>query len=392
MKKVMFIKGLSQYDALRVFTDTLVKEFNKRGIGTVILDLTASVDEVKEILTDCVNGNIDAVFSFNGVGCNMEVNGKYLAAYTHTPHCVWLVDHPMRHVQRLRCPIETGLNVITVDEDHQQYVDRYIKNVSKTCMIGHGGIKSDKDIPYHERTIDVLFPGSYYSPEGALKDLGDDEQSDMLKPLIFGIIDLMKCNPALCEEDAIRQYFLEYRLNDMMNLIPDIMENIILIDNYIRAFRRHEVIRTLVESGIKVHVYGAGWENFQCENRENLTVGHSLNFCETLDIMADSKIVLNVMPEFKRGTHERVVCAMLNGAVALTDTSSVYMQEFTNGEEIVFYDITKLELLPDIVNNILSDNSAAEKIAANGQQKALLRHQWSSRAETLIEIMGLETA
>ena len=114
-----------------------------------------------------------------------------------------------------------------------------------------------------------------------------------------------------------------------------------------------------------------------------------MGYLESLDIMADSKIVLNMMPEFKRGTHDRVVCAMCNGAVALTDPSTYYETEFTDGEDIVFYDMANLEELPRIVNDILSDEEKAGSIALNGQKKALLDHTWKNSADELIRMMGL---
>ena len=47
---------------------------------------------------------------------------------------------------------------------------------------------------------------------------------------------------------------------------------------------------------------------------------------EGVDLMYDSKIVLNTMTWFKDGTHDRVFNGMLAGAVAVTD-SSIYMKE-----------------------------------------------------------------
>lgn len=386
MKRIMMIKGKSQYDALRIFTDKLAEAFGKKGIEPVILDLSASADEIRDVLVSCVTGHIDAVFSFNCVGSDLKLERNI-----HAPQYAWLVDHPMRHSHRIETAVDAGLKVIVVDDDHRQYVDKYIESVSDVRMIAHGGVKSEAELPYGERSIDVLFTGSYYKPEDTLKEIeqGGTELSEPLKRIIYGVIELMQQRPWLCEEEAFRVYLSGAGLNAMAGRIPVFMKNFTVIDDYIRRYRRHEVIRTLAEDGIKVHVYGVGWENFSCKAKENLIIGPPAGYLESLDRMADSKIVLNIMPEFKRGTHERVVCAMLNGAVALTDPSSYYKTEFTDRDDIVFYDMGNLKKLPAIVRELLKNEKAAERIALNGQQKALAHHQWSNRADELIEMMGL---
>lgn len=391
MKRVMMIKSRSLYDSLRVFTDKLAEEFGKRGIETVILDLMSSKEQINDVLVYCAVNHVDAVFSFNHIAYNLEVDNKTIAECMEAPEYVWIVDHPMRHIHRFMNHSGSGtkVKVVTVDEDHSEYANKYIDTISDARMIELGGIKSDKDILYSERTIGVLFTGSYYSPEHTLQELKDVELSDLINTVLHDIIDMMKQNPRISEEKAFQIYFKDHGWDSLTDKIPSFMQKLIIIDTYLRNYRRHECIRTLAESGIKVNVYGTGWENFDCKAKENIIVGPPVGYLESLDIMADSKIVLNMMPEFKRGTHDRVVCAMCNGAVALTDPSTYYETEFTDGEDIVFYDMANLEELPRIVNDILSDEEKAGSIALNGQKKALLDHTWKNSADELIRMMGL---
>ncbi|MEI3201212.1 MAG: hypothetical protein V8S21_04415 [Lachnospira eligens] len=59
-------------------------------------------------------------------------------------------------------------------------------------------------------------------------------------------------------------------------------------------------------------------------------------------MISQAKISLNVMPWFKKGAHDRVFNTMLNGGVALTDTSLFYENTFADGENVLFYSLEDL--------------------------------------------------
>ena len=49
------------------------------------------------------------------------------------------------------------------------------------------------------------------------------------------------------------------------------------------------------------------------------------------------------MPGFKAGFQERIAAAMLSGAVVVTDISDYLKENFSNGKEMVFYELDHLE-------------------------------------------------
>lgn len=54
--------------------------------------------------------------------------------------------------------------------------------------------------------------------------------------------------PHLSEHEVFRIYFSEHGFDSLVDKIPQLMENFVIIDAYIRNYRRHEAMRTLVES------------------------------------------------------------------------------------------------------------------------------------------------
>ncbi|MFQ9083217.1 MAG: glycosyltransferase [Clostridium sp.] len=142
----------------------------------------------------------------------------------------------------------------------------------------------------------------------------------------------------------------------------------------------------MAKSGLEVHVYGNGWEKDELAQYENIKRHGAVSYTEALDIMTNTKIVINKMPLFLDGSHERVFTAMLNGAVCCTDESGYWKQEFIDGESICFYDFQDLDNLENIIKELLLNLDKAGKIAQNGYDIAIHKHQWKNRAEQILEI------
>ena len=101
--------------------------------------------------------------------------------------------------------------------------------------------------------------------------------------------------------------------------------------------------------------------------------------------MEDSKIVLNQLAWFKAGSSERIFEAMLQGAVALTEDSVYLRENFVDSVDIMFYSLTNLKALPDLVRSILSDSVLAETVRRNAYKKAQQQHMWIHRASAVLD-------
>lgn len=99
--------------------------------------------------------------------------------------------------------------------------------------------------------------------------------------------------------------------------------------------------------------------------------------------MADARINLNVMPGFKAGTHDRIFNTLLQHSLPLTDPSHWLERYFTDGEDIVFYDLDHLERLPGIVRSLLEEPEKAEKMIQKGYEKVSRELTWSNCVDLL---------
>ena len=171
----------------------------------------------------------------------------------------------------------------------------------------------------------------------------------------------------------------EEDLRDTIRLFQD-------MDGMLRSHARAEVIRTLANQDVKVHIYGEGWQFLDCK-QENLILHDRIPFDETIPLTADARIVLNVMPWFKSGVHDRVYSAMLNGCVSLTDGSEYLERTLRDGAQAIFYSLKDLEQLPAKIKKYLQEPERLQKIARQGYEYAKVTQTWQYRAKQLAEIM-----
>ena len=170
-------------------------------------------------------------------------------------------------------------------------------------------------------------------------------------------------------EKHLREEFNDLTDEQLCNCMPGMM----YADLNVRFHYRELAIRALVDSGLKVNTYGEGYNYIVCE------------------------ISLNVMPWFKKGAHDRVFNSCLNGAVCLTDSSSYLDEIFTDGKDILFYDLNMLKdyemsgydykvIEPMIkrVRELFMDDTALQSIADNAYELCRVEHTWENVTYSLM--------
>jgi hypothetical protein len=90
------------------------------------------------------------------------------------------------------------------------------------------------------------------------------------------------------------------------------------------------------------------------------------------------------MPNFKAGSHDRVFSSQLNGAVSLTDSTTLLLNEYKDRESILFFDLDNIEATTDIINESLKEQDKLKKIAQNGFEIASKNHTWTNIAHVIL--------
>ena len=112
--------------------------------------------------------------------------------------------------------------------------------------------------------------------------------------------------------------------------------------------------------GHETQLFGALWEELELKHA---TIHREIPFNLTFTVFAKSKISVNIQPNFKAGSHDRVFSAQLNGAVSLTDPTTLLRKEYSHGTNILFYDLDNVDAETKLLDDSLANLDMLKKIA-----------------------------
>ncbi len=378
MKRILFLrdKGLC-YDSLNGFRQLLGEALTEAGCSVSY----ASPDELENYIGLC-----DMVIGFNIQTNIKDSHGVYLYDSFGVPVVDFIVDHPYMHHQALSAKLRQ-LYVLCLDDNHVSYIKRcypHIAGVYRTFLTGQ---RAEHVPAYEKRRYEVLFSGSYADEQKILE--GISQLGDVVAGVCYDVIQYLLDNPNQTEEFAFDKVLaksgVEMNREEYAAFLHFAMPS---VDYFFRNYYRHVLITDLVEAGLPVTVCGNGWSELSCAANPNLTILPPVSFEQTFSMIADSKILLNIMPWFKAGLHDRIFTAMLNETVCVTDTSDVIERLFTNHRELVSFSLTEKDVLPQLVGELLENPRRAEEIARQGFAKA--KEQFGAReiANTVLQVFA----
>lgn len=380
-KRIIVFKG--SFDSLIFFAEQLAKSFEVLGYTVLITDMKDTNSTLEQVYEFAEPGNTVAIF-FNHGGLNLLTkDGKILWNEIDADCYNWIVDHPMYYHEPIIFPIRK-CTFLCVDQYHQKFIERFYGGKRKSYFLPLAGCSLiDDPIPFAQRSMEILFTGAYLVDDSIeLHTAGLSEGlADIWRECFFGLCRQTTMTIEQAIEHCLKEkgiYLSDEDLRDTVRLFKD-------MDGMLRSRARANVIKTLADHDIKVYVYGEGWEYLDCR-QENLVIHPRVSFEESVRLAADAKIVLNVMPWFKAGVHDRVYTAMCNRSVSLTDGSEYINKQLTDGQNVIFYTIDELEKLPEIVNQYLGRPDLLEQIAEKGYSFARNEESWLGRAKSLSKI------
>lgn len=378
---LIFISRILCYESNKFFIAEMSEELKKLGYRIELCEIDMEDEDLEDKLEKYIGKKFRAVIDFNSRLQRLEMGtGERYLDKIDAPFYNYIVDHPLYHHPVIKIKLNQS-NIICIDENHCKYVKEHYQDIKNVIFMPLGAMKALNNIPYEARRIDVLFSGTYVSSKELLKQINNSSSRENMNLLIEELI----ANTNLTLEDALKN-ILNRSGENINNLeFADTLNSYYLVDKYLRAYYREKVIGILLESEIDVTVYGYGWDDFECSNKEHLTVHKLVSFPVSLEVIADSKIVLNIMPWFKNGIHDRVLSAMANKSVCVTDSSAYVDEKFINDKNIVLYSLDHLEELPNMIKDLLKHTDKAKCISECGYNEVNQHHMWKNRVKNNIE-------
>lgn len=358
------------YNSLNYFMDCIEEALHSRGIHTQRITDAANINHTQD-------GPWSAIIGINQYQPAARTqDGSYVLDSFQCPVFNILVDPPYYHHGKLESHMD-NLTLYLLDQGHVEYCKRYyppFKHMEMVYLPGpSGSFKS-----YDEKEIDVLFTGTLDGEEAVINRMTGSVDWAERDNFFYLLIKTRLVHPEMTTLEAmlfLTQHMGIHGDDTLKMLMASLGAS---SDLYLRMHYRREMIRTLVDAGIRVHVAGSGWEALYPVCPENLVLEGTMDFQQTASLAANTKILLNSMLSFKNGIHDRVLTAMQNGAVCVTDSSSYIDAHFQNNHDIVLYDVKNMNMLPDIIRELLENPEKAREIAQNGRQKALSNFTWDN--------------
>ncbi len=373
------------YNSYLYFGDSLGEALKAKGHNVTYF----KVDEDNlDDLEQYVGKHFDALIDFNSdLPRALMDDDSYFLDHVDAPFFDVILDHPLYHHDSLKNKLK-NFHVICLDEKHKDYILKYyphIKSVTVTPMTGElafGKEAIDWD-GFEERPYDILFSGTYTAPERL--ETAIKKMPEFLQENVYTLIDMMLKDSTLTIENAVENLATNEIYDYINSDLPLHTQTFYLADAYVRCINRKKLVEALDKCSHNLHLFGALWEELELKHA---SIHREIPFNLTFTVFAKSKLSVNIMPNFKAGSHDRVFSAQLNGAVALTDPTTLLLKEYKDRQNILFYDLNDLDAVAGIVDSQLNDPGKLKKIAQAGSEIASRHHTWANISDILINAIN----
>ncbi len=299
-----------------------------------------------------------------------------------------LVDHPVYHRERVEAlaAIPRAL-LTTVCRTHVSFLRATGRDAE---FLPHGALVP-RVTQEGDRPLGVVFAGGgpgAHSYENELRSL-----LDRLKTQRPGLAKAFEASWARLREQPSSSLHVVVDAELARERLPsmaaggaawsDLVTAVLgLIDKSVRRELRRRLLEAFGRAGVAVDVFGAHW------NGAPELAGHrhhgEVSLERMVDLMSRAKVVLHsyVFPD---GSHERPLNAMAGGAVAVTDDTPWFRENFEGRS--VLYPAARPEEAVESVRSLLSDESRRRALAQAGREAVLTGHTWAHRADTWLQLV-----
>lgn len=380
-KKVLVIKGESQYNVLRTAADEIAKGFVQRGYQVEVMDML--MDDNRQIVYRIINESYSFIFSCQGLYFKefFEDGTPYIER-VKSPYIGWIFDDMLYHLPRVMNQVYDHTFLLFTDEEMQDISYSMFPQVKNLASLLHGGfVGKGEDV---EKDIDVLFPSSIGEKPVLESFIKDPLPIERL--LIEETIKQLHETPTLSVRKA-----LEVVLNRLgEELSGDFLKELLgvtyYVDAYIRYECRYQIMEELLKNDIQLYVVGNGNSDLFERYKDNITVTGGLDIDEVARLIQRSKIVINPLPVvFYKGAHERIFTAMLNRAICFTPYSE-FLDDMM-GDKLQFIDMHNLPSMVDGIKDILNryEMDDVQKMLDYSWEYAMTNHTWEIRGQEIVD-------
>ena len=387
--RVLVIKAESQYGGTRLFADEAVAAFRRRGDEAEQLDLAgaATVGEVEAAAARL--GTFDLVFTFTILGEFRASDGRTLGELFGGRHVLWHTDYVLRYCERLaNTPANT--RVLVVDPTQIDAITAAFgpERFERVGFFPHPAVgeaaPDDRDPSMFEanRPIPVLWSGGFVKPKNLWASAPAPTQR-----LLNAAVEIALSVEWMPPHEALAQAFSGLGSSINAYALQQVMAAAHVVDGTVRERRRHAFLMALAKSGVPLHICGSGWES-QLYRFKSSTYHGAVPMTRMVELMRQSRVVVNTNGNFGAGSHERPFSASLAGAAVFSDFSRYYASEFKPGENIELFSWRDLPHAMEQLRVLSADTERCLRYARSAKALTLAGHTWDRGVELVAAAAG----
>jgi hypothetical protein len=391
--RVLVLKGVSQYGATRLFADSAVDAFRRRGHETEVLDVGydgVTVGHLEDAARSL--GRFDLILSLTILGEFRGTRGQTLAEVFGGRHVVWHTDYVLRYWERVaQTPSSTALLVVDPTQIDAVEAGFGAARFERLGFFPHPAVgeplpdEPDADAFAAARPIPILWSGGYAEP---VRPWGSSPA--MMQVVLDTALEIALSEEWAPPHEALARALSVTGLDAPGPARRTALASAYLVDGAVRTRRRHDFLVALARSGLPVHICGAGFEG-RLDQFPGATYHGALPMTDALALMRQARIVLNTNGNFGAGSHERPFSASLAGAAVMSDTSRYYEREFHPGENIELFSWRDLPAAMDMLRSLEADPDRCWRYACSAKALTLARHTWDRQVEGILSAAGYDS-
>ena len=372
------------YNQLNVFADELAKALIKCRQKVEIFDV--SKEELSSITKYC-GVRFKAIVGIQSYLFSVKMQDKitFLHDKIIGPKFNMILDHPVLLKEHLMAGPQDYYLLIH-DRNYMEFAKKHYKNIKDCFFFTPAGIPREQVTVDMKKQYDVSFIGTYYNYRSIIANIKSFDKK--MRYIANRFLIEMRRDVNAPAEKTLEKVLKHYQMKLSEEEFLDLLFELRYVFFGVMYYYREKVIRTLLDGGVQINVYGSSWKASPFSKHPGLKIHPAVTGDDSLKVMALSKVSLNIMAWHKDGFTERIANSMLNGSVVVSDISTQLSELFVDGKDLVLFDLNKLETLPSVIKELLSSEDTRKKIASNGHLKARENHLWNNRAKQLLEVLN----
>lgn len=383
---IISFKGINE--CINLFIDQMVIFLKKRSINYYIADSRIPESWKNDEFFSFISQPGCIFLAFEHAGIEINLSTQNIWKKYQIPVYDYIFDHPRLLDDYFANP-PCDIQYILLDKEHQKLINKFFP-YAKTLFFPCGGTEIGKTLNYQNREIDVLCMSDCNTKDLRFKRI--PFFSDEGRYFYSWVYNFLINNPNKTTDTAIDFFLIEN------NVILDHEQKYKLFFNYSNsleiAVRNHfklEGIKALDNIGIKVNIFGRGWQDDDYIFSDNIIRHGRVQIHELMPLIGKSKISLCFMPWFKSGCSEKNFDSMLNGAVCVSDYSNYLGNHYIDGHNIVYFDLNNPNQMAMDIKWLLEHLNMAEKIAQNGYNTAAKYDSWEKRYSEIFNLLSISS-